>query len=419
MLHRFRRKIRQAVFITIALALIAFNAHSSDDPARISANIQQFHMPYGTVLDPVFASSDPNSSDYSRIVGYARAGDSAIWTGHYLAAEAFRYRVTRSADALENAWRALRGIRSLLDITGNDALARCLLPANSEFANGIVKTERGHGIYDAKLGGEDYLWIGGTSRDQYSGVMFGLSVAFEFVDDPGMRDFIRADVARILNYLLRHNWSVVMPDRTVSTSFRLRPDQQLSFLQVGRKIDPEKFEPIYSSYRSSYAAAVILPIAYDNLDDHNHYFKFNLNYINLFSLARLEEDDSPFKETYLDAYAALRRRTDSHGNAHFNLIDLALRGPEPARDSETVTMLEVWGERRSRDNWTDLRARKASCRSDDRACDPIPVNQRVNTDFLWQRSPFLLYGGGFGTIETAAIDYILSYWMARTFGLLY
>jgi hypothetical protein len=41
----------------------------------------------------------------------------------------------------------------------------------------------------------------------------------------------------------------------------------------------------------------------------------------------------------------------------------------------------------------------------------------VNTDFLWQRSPFLLYGGGFGTIETAAIDYILSYWMARSFGL--
>ena len=57
----------------------------------------------------------------------------------------------------------------------------------------------------------------------------------------------------------------------------------------------------------------------------------------------------------------------------------------------------------------------AAC-GDDRACNPIPVNDRVNTDFLWQRSPFLLLGGGAGTIETAGIDYILPYWMARSQG---
>ena len=41
----------------------------------------------------------------------------------------------------------------------------------------------------------------------------------------------------------------------------------------------------------------------------------------------------------------------------------------------------------------DLRGKYRSC-GDDRACDPIPVPERVRTDFLWQRSPFLLYGGG-------------------------
>ena len=46
------------------------------------------------------------------------------------------------------------------------------------------------------------------------------------------------------------------------------------------------------------------------------------------------------------------------------------------------------------------------------------MNDRVNTDFLWQRSPFQLRGGGAGTIETAAIDYILPYWMARWYGVL-
>jgi hypothetical protein len=43
---------------------------------------------------------------------------------------------------------------------------------------------------------------------------------------------------------------------------------------------------------------------------------------------------------------------------------------------------------------------------------------QVRTDFLWQRSPFLLFGGGEGLIEGPGIDYILPYWMARYYGVL-
>ena len=43
---------------------------------------------------------------------------------------------------------------------------------------------------------------------------------------------------------------------------------------------------------------------------------------------------------------------------------------------------------------------------------------RVPTDFLWQRNPFDLVGGGSGKIESAGIDYILPYWMARYYGVL-
>ena len=44
----------------------------------------------------------------------------------------------------------------------------------------------------------------------------------------------------------------------------------------------------------------------------------------------------------------------------------------------------------------------------------------MNTDFLWQRSPFLIRQEyvGEGTIETAAIDYILPYWMGRYYGVI-
>jgi hypothetical protein len=118
----------------------------------------------------------------------------------------------------------------------------------------------------------------------------------------------------------------------------------------------------------------------------------------------------------MNAYDTLRNTTQQHGNAHFNMIDRALKGLDSARDSETITLLNSWLSRPRRDYWVDLRGKYPACGAD-QACSPIPVNERVNTDFLWQRSPFLLFGGGAGLIETAAIDYILPYWMARYFGL--
>ena len=405
------------IFWTVLSILVAIRpVHASEvDALTISQNIEQLHMPYGTILDPIFASSDPSSPAYAELAGYTRAGDSAIWTGHYLAAEAFRYKVTGSPDALANASKALQGIHSLLDITGTDVLARCLVPTNSPYASAIQQAEAGNGIYYNTLGGQSYFWIGNTSRDQYSGVVFGLSVAYDMIDDANVRGVIQQDLTRILNYLLAHNWNVVIPDGRVSTTFVYRPDQELSFLQAARHVNPQIFGLIYAIYRGVYAPFLVIPIFIDNLDDHNHYFKFNLNYINLYDLIRLEEDGSPYKGLYTTVYNLLRTRTQTHDNAHSNMIDRGLKGPDTVRDTETTTLLNLWLMRPRRDYFVDLRGKFPACGSD-RSCIPIPVNQRVNTDFLWQRSPFLLFGGGAGLVETAAIDYILPYWMARFYG---
>ena len=75
-------------------------APTQADADAISVNIRARHMPYGTLADPGFASSDPASPDYNTIATYNRTGDGAIWTGHYLAAESYRYAATQSADAL-------------------------------------------------------------------------------------------------------------------------------------------------------------------------------------------------------------------------------------------------------------------------------------------------------------------------------
>ena len=214
-----------------------------DAALQISQEIQKRHLPYGTILDPVFAAPQLNE-----IVGYSRAGDSAIWTGHYLAAESFRYGVTGSPEALNNTRGALEGIRRLLDVTGTDLLARAIIPFDSPFAKPILREEAHHGIFTGTLGSRNYHWIGNTSRDQYSGVFFGLSVAYEKLDDPHLRRTIRNLVTRMLNFLLQNHWFVVMPNTRISTLFHHRPEQQLALLQVGRQVNPQRFGPTYSWY---------------------------------------------------------------------------------------------------------------------------------------------------------------------------
>src|SRR5438552_17391574 len=109
-------------------------AHAAEsDALAISANIQARHLPFGTILDPIFASS---TSD--QIIGYTRCGDSALWTGALLAAEAFHYNVTRSAEALAGVKSALAGLKALTDVTGDNRMARCMVRADSPFAAGMA-----------------------------------------------------------------------------------------------------------------------------------------------------------------------------------------------------------------------------------------------------------------------------------------
>lgn len=397
--------IRTLIFLATAFLLRA----GEDAALAISARIAERHLPFGTVADPYFEGG--------AIAGYTRCGDSAIWTGHYLAAESYRYAATRSPESLAAVQRAIDGLWLLVEVTGRNLLARCAVPTDSPYAEGVLSEEAHHGSYESTVGGRAFRWIGNTSRDQYSGAFFGLAVAWDLVDDAKIRLTINDLVTRMLWRLQSDDWLARMPDGAIATSFGLRADQQLALLQIGRKINPGQFATPYRNARFWLASSVIAPITYDIADDHTSYFKFNLDWINLFALLRYEEDGF-YRWMYERAFDLLRRTTDDHGNAHFNMLDRALRGPDARRDSDTRRLLDEWLTRDTRDLWRDLRPQFDSCRHQDRACAPIPVPLRIRTDFLWQRSPFLLYGGGPGRIEGAGIDYILPYWMARYYGVL-
>jgi uncharacterized protein (TIGR03437 family) len=394
-------------FITITILLANFRpaGAAEADALAISKNIQNRHFPHGTLLDPIFDSPTGN-----QIVSYTRCGDSALWTGFDLAAESFRYKVTQSADALAAARRALTGLQSLVDVTGTDVLARCLIPENSPYAAAVQNEEAANGIHHT---GSGNFWVGNTSRDEYSGVLFGLGVAYDLMSDSAVQTSIAALVTRLVQFLQNHAWNIVLPDGSISTTFLDRPDQQLAFLRLAAQVNPGQFLAAYSAASATLAPFAILPIGIDVLSD-SSYFKFNLDSVNLYTLIHLQNSSTG---AYQTAYSLLRHHTGNQANAFFNMIDAALNGPNAARDGETRLLLNQWLQRPRRDLSIDNTGEYPACGS--QACQPIPVPDRPTTDFLWQRSPYQLANtGGSNIIEGAGLDYILPYWMARFYGVI-
>jgi len=394
-----------AVFSFLPVAFCA-----EQDALAIDANIQARHVPYGAIMDPVLSLPG-----LTQIVDYTRCGDSAIWTGHYLAAEAFRYKVTGAADALNNINNAIGAIDNLINVTGGNVLARCALPAASPYAVSIASQESANGIHNGSIFGAPWMWVGNTSRDQYVGVFFGLTVTYDMVSDPSVRNWCSYLVTRLLQNLLDNLWNITMPDGSVSTTFLIRPDQQLSLLLIGKHVNGGAFEKTYSTESDALSLTVPVPIGVDCTSQTSSYFKFNLDYLTFYSLKRMGSGYSSF--WYGLAYDELRATTASHQNAHFNMIDRAISGANSNRDAETVSLLDAWLLRPSTDVYRDFSGQFPAC-GDNEACQPLPVQDRVTTDFLWQRDPFQLSGGGDGDIETAGIDYILPYWMGRYYGVI-
>ncbi len=324
--------MRTLLACAATLAILSSPGRAADsDALAISANIQARHVPFGTLLDPIFASSAG-----TQVAGYTRCGDSALWTGAYLAAESFRYKVTQSPDALRNLKGALAALKALTDVTGDNRLARCMAPIASPYAAGIAAEEAANDIHQAP----PWIWAGNTSRDQVVGVFFGLGVAFDLVDDPAVKSDVSDLATRLIGFISRHQWS---PDDDLGSTFGLRPEELQMLLQVARHVNPAN---------TVSGPLIVLPTGTAvqiDVQGLGSYFKFNLDYMSLFHLVALQDNAAN-----RDAYNTLRTFTASHQNPFFNMIDRALRGPDAARDAETRALLSQWLPRSRRDFYVDV-----------------------------------------------------------------
>ncbi len=157
-------------------------------------------MSHGGVGDAVY--SDPGSyTDVARLGG---TGDSAIWTGTYLAAEALRLMATGSADARHNVVSLVQTLHLWFNVSGQPGLlARYAAPSGEHpLVSMDCSSRRIHcGVVHE---GETYDYSGHISRDQYQGVMLGYALAYEALGaaDEETRALIREDVLELIGELM-------------------------------------------------------------------------------------------------------------------------------------------------------------------------------------------------------------------------
>ncbi len=149
--------------------------------------------------------SDPPT--YSNVTGLGGLGDSAIWTGTYLAAEALRLRETGAADARNNVIDLVETLHLWFNVTGQPGLlARFVAPSGGGHPVSLNDLDcadtRTH--CNVSYDGQTYDYIGHISRDQYQGVMLGYALAYEALgaQDEATRALIRDDVVELMNELM-------------------------------------------------------------------------------------------------------------------------------------------------------------------------------------------------------------------------
>lgn len=198
------------------------------------------------------------------------AGDTSRWegddddndgeyTGNYLAMESFRFAATGDPDAKAKARKAFDFLRQLQEVTETDGFfARTIVPSSwteiddrnrkytaHELAEEMVKEPRFKPVEVRWRRSRDgkWLWKGDTSSDEICGHMMGYFFYHELVADESEKAKIAAHVRKIVDHLIKNNytlmdvdgthtrWAVWSPDK-LNRDSEWQPDRSLNSLEL-------------------------------------------------------------------------------------------------------------------------------------------------------------------------------------------
>lgn len=368
------------------------------------------HLPYGQVVDVWWDSHDRNSP-----VMYDTVGDSACWTGHYLAALACRYAATSDPATLQDIDDVLDAFDMLTQITGRSGVIARFGGLTSDPAYQLYYQNYGNGAYTGVAPWQNYTWLGWPSRDTYTGYMFGMAMTWAKVSDATIRSRVQTIVERVTDRLIADSWWIIDGQGHLTNP---TPVWELGLMRLALSVNPTKYSGI--GYDGQYTLCLLLQPHTD--DKHkSDYFVYNLDFCIMGTL-RLLETNADKRDTYTSWLGhAFKDDAKDHLNAEFSAVfQLANNDPYSACARGTLQgglydfpMPPRWL------TWVDSGSLYLPWYDTDHATVALLPRDRPQTDFLWQRSPTLLRGGVNGvSCEYPGLDVILPYWMGRAAGVI-
>ena len=348
-----------------------------------------------------------------------------LWTAIYLAAESYRYAVTKDPEAKKCAIKAFEAMERLEAITGISGFpARSLVSENEDTGKG----GEWHLTPDKK-----WKWKGDTSSDEIVGHMFAYPLFYDLVAEGKMKERVKSLVQRIMDHIVDHNfqlvdldgkatrWAVWTPDSiNFSTNWwyerGINSMQILAFLKAALHVTgDQKFEKAYQSLiqKHHYAKNMVPQKMYGPFDI-NHSddeLAFLPNYI----LLRYANDPK-LLPTYLKSTQRSWRVEQPDRIPLWNIISsVALK-----KDCDLKIALEelqqipmdliTWRMENSH-RW-DLPEDQLSDRfGKPQAIRPIPTPERGISK--WNSNTYLYNSGNDGFGEDDGAYFLLPYWMGR------
>jgi PTS system cellobiose-specific IIC component len=356
-----------------------------------------------------------------------------LWTAMYVAAEAFRYKVTGEADARDNARRGMQAIMRLESITGIPGFpARSIIKTGEDLQ---PKDGEWHDTPD-----KAWRWKGDTSSDEIVGHYFVYPIYFDLVADDAEKTALAAVIDRITNHILDNNYQLIDvdgqrtrwgwwgpdviwddPDETGLRALHILSHLRVAQYMTRSREHRSKFQAAYHDlvHHRRYALLtrnqkIMVPGSINHSDD-------ELAFLSYYPLLQYEPDKA-VREAYLASLERSWQIERPERNPLWNIIYAAGTGARQFDRDETYrTLREI---PLDTIQWTVTNSHRL-----DVPVDPMRDRQKrpqalvvLPYDELpmwkWNGNPFNLDGGSGGRAEDDGAFFLLPYWMGRYHGLI-
>ena len=356
-----------------------------------------------------------------------------LWTAMYVAAEAFRYKVTGEADARANARRGMQALVRLEAITGIPGV-----PARSFIKVGEDLQPADGEWHDTP--DRQWRWKGDTSSDEIVGHYFVYPIYLDLVAEDAEKPALRAVIDRITTHILdngyqlvdvdgkRTRWGWWAPDLIWEDADEtgLRALHMLSHLKVAIHVTENaahraRYEKAYADLIETHRyhlltrnQKVMVPGSINHSDD-------ELAFLSYYPLLEYEKDPA-LLAVYRTSLERSWRIERPERNPLWNVIYAAGTGAAEFDRAESIrTLREIpmdlveWDVRNSHrldvplDPVPDRHKRR-------QALVVLPYDELPMTK--WNGNPYMVDGGVGGRREDDGAYFLLPYWMGRHHGVL-